>query len=78
MLILIFLLFETRNAFLAENGLLLVFGISLAGVLYSAYLTYVEIAVLHAICPFCVLSAVVLLALLGLSSFRLRQQWSEI
>lgn len=78
LLILIFLLFETRNAFLAENGLLLVFGISLAGVLYSAYLTYVEIAVLHAICPFCVLSAVVLLALLGLSSFRLRQQWSEI
>ena len=77
-LILIFMLFETRSNFLAENGLVLIFGISLAGVLYSAYLTHIEIAVLQAIYPFCVLSAVVLLVLLWLSSLRLRQQWSEI
>ena len=48
-----------------------VFGIALAGTLYSAYLTYVEVAILRAICPLCVLSAVVISALLVLSIFRL-------
>ena len=36
---------------------LAVFGVSLVGVLYSAYLTYLELYVIHAICPWCVLSA---------------------
>ena len=48
-----------------------VFGLSLAGTLYSAYLTYVEVAILKAICPFCVASAVILTALLVLSILRL-------
>jgi uncharacterized membrane protein len=34
------------------------FGIAFAGVLYSAYLTYVEIDILHKVCPWCVASAV--------------------
>lgn len=34
------------------------FGIAFAGVLYSAYLTYVEIDILRKICPWCVASAV--------------------
>jgi uncharacterized membrane protein len=33
------------------------FGIALSGALYSAYLTWVELAVLHAICLWCVASA---------------------
>ena len=76
--ILLFTLFEDRYEILAENGPMLVFGISLAGVLYSAYLTYIEIYVLRAICPYCVLSAVVLLGILLVSGMRLRQQWSEV
>lgn len=36
-----------------------IFGLALSGVLYSAYLTWVEIAVLEAICLWCVASAVV-------------------
>lgn len=36
-----------------------VFGIAFAGVLYSAYLTYIEIFVLRKICPWCVASAVI-------------------
>lgn len=48
-----------------------VFTIALAGTLYSAYLTYIEIVVLQAICPFCVLSALFLTALLVLSAWRL-------
>ena len=48
------------------------FGVTLAGTLYSIYLTYIEIYVLQAICPFCVLSAVVMLGLFILSIVRLR------
>jgi uncharacterized membrane protein len=48
------------------------FGFTLTGTLYSLYLTYIEIAVLNAICPFCVVSAVVMLALFLLSIYRLR------
>ena len=77
LVILIFMLFETRTPFLEENSLMLVFGLSLVGVLYSVYLTYLELYVLKAICPFCVLSAVSLLGLLVVASIRLRKQWSE-
>jgi uncharacterized membrane protein len=67
------LLLEPREKFFGENGPLFVFGISLFGVLYSAYLTYLELFVLNAICPFCVISAVVLVLMLVVSGFRLRQ-----
>lgn len=43
------------------------FGISLAGVLYSAYLTYIELAVIHAVCPWCVTSAVLITLIFGVS-----------
>jgi uncharacterized membrane protein len=62
---------ENRGDYWAEYGPIMVFGISLAGVLYSAYLTYVEIYVLRAICPYCVVSAVVLVLLLALATTRL-------
>ncbi len=71
LVMLILLLLEPRGGFWAENGPLGVFGLSLVGVLYSAYLTYIEVAVLYAICPFCVVSAIVLVALLGVSVVRL-------
>jgi len=55
-----------------------VFGLTLWGVLYSAYLTYLELAVLHAICPFCVLSALVLLFLWILAMIRvLSAPWND-
>ncbi len=46
---------------------LAIFGISLAGVLYSAYLTYIELAVIYAICPWCVTSAVLITLIFVLS-----------
>ena len=46
---------------------LAIFGISLAGVLYSAYLTYIELAVLHAVCPWCVTSAALITLIFGTS-----------
>ncbi len=48
------------------------FGVTLAGTVYSAYLTYLELFVLHAICPLCVLSALVMVGLFVLSLTRLR------
>ncbi len=54
-------------------GRVAMFGLTLAGTLYSAYLTYVEVAVLRAICPFCVVSAVVMALLLVISVLRLRE-----
>jgi uncharacterized membrane protein len=54
-----------------EFSKMAVFGLSLVGVLYSVYLTYIEIAVLHAICPYCVISALAILAVFVLSLARL-------
>jgi uncharacterized membrane protein len=34
------------------------FGITLIGLLFSGYLTYVQFGILHAYCPYCLLSAV--------------------
>ncbi|UYN91239.1 MAG: vitamin K epoxide reductase family protein [Anaerolineales bacterium] len=71
---LIVLLLEERSDFFAINGSLIVFGLSLIGVLYSAYLTYLELYVIHAICPFCVVSAIILVAMLVVSILRVRNE----
>jgi len=43
---------------------MLLFGITLFGFLYSAYLTYLELFVLKAICPWCVASAIIMTVLM--------------
>ena len=70
----ILLIVERRRGFWKNNSLLIFFGITLIGLLYSAYLTYIEVAVINAICPFCVLSALAMLVLFVVSILRLRQQ----
>jgi len=70
----ILLIVERRRGFWKNNSLLIFFGITLIGLLYSAYLTYIEVAVINAICPFCVLSAVAMLVLFVVSILRLRRQ----
>lgn len=69
--ILVLLFLETKGLFWRENSPILVFGITLVGVLYSIYLTYIEVAVIHAICPYCVVSAIAMLILFLLSILRL-------
>lgn len=52
------------------------FGLSLAATLYVAYLTYIELFVLGAVCPWCVavaLCAAIVLALVSLDLFRPRR-----
>jgi uncharacterized membrane protein len=71
-LVLIILLYlEQQKGFWSANAPLLIFGITLAGTLYSVYLTYIEIAVLYAICPYCVLSAIVMVLLFIIAIIRL-------
>lgn len=51
-----------------ENILSLgVYGISLAGVIFTAYLYYLEIFVLHAFCSWCIVSSIVILFIFILS-----------
>lgn len=50
---------------------LAIFGISLTGVLYSAYLTYLEFFVIEAICRWCIASATTVAAIFFLSTLTL-------
>lgn len=71
------LLLESRNSAWQPNISMAVFGLALFGTLFSAYLTFLEIAVIRAICPFCVLSAITTLSLLIISIVRLALPASE-
>ena len=63
-------------AALVRDGRAAVFGVffALTGTLYSAYLTYLELFVIGAICQWCVASALVVTAYLVLASLRLRRE----
>ncbi len=71
--ILAILLLKDQFSLFTDFGLYLLFGISLIGVLYSAYLTYLEIAVIHAICPYCVISAAAITLIFVSTLLRLSQ-----
>ena len=72
--ILALLWMESRNAFLKHNGTLVVFGLALVGFLFTLYLIYVELALIHALCPFCVTSQVTMTILFIISVIRLARQ----
>jgi uncharacterized membrane protein len=68
--ILAVLILEQSSPFFARNGPMLVFGLSLIGFLYSAYLTYLEAFAIRAFCPYCVASAIIMTAIFGIATFR--------
>jgi len=70
------LLLEKYSSVVHEWGPVFVFGLAFAGTLYSGYLTYVEVAVLQKICPYCVTSAVAITAILIASGLRLQRSLS--
>lgn len=47
---------------------------TLIGILFCSYLTYVEIAVIHAVCFWCVTVFLIICALFMISVFRLKKQ----
>ena len=75
--ILLLLLLEPRVPFLASNGPMIVFGLALIGFLFTVYLIYVELALIHALCPFCVTSQITMTILFVLSVIRLVRQPSN-
>jgi uncharacterized membrane protein len=77
LLLLLSLLLEPKNSFFESNSPYFVFAITLIGTLFSVYLTYIEIAVLKKICPFCVISAITMLVLLVFSVLRLIKYQSD-
>jgi uncharacterized membrane protein len=53
-----------------ELGRMLAFGIALIGFMFSMYLTYRELFTIHAICEWCVSSAVIMTLLLIVTAWR--------
>ncbi len=68
------LFFENRNDFLKQNGTLLIFGMALAGFIFTVWLIYVEVAILKALCPFCVTSQTAMTIIFILAVTRLIRQ----
>jgi uncharacterized membrane protein len=62
--------YENAGGARAAYANLAAFGLTSIGVLYSAYLTYLELFVIGAICPYCVASAVIMVALFAIALIR--------
>ena len=71
LLILVIHILETRWRPFEKNGNLLIFGLSLVGVLFTAYLTYIEFFVIFAVCPFCLASAFFIVLIFIIAIIRL-------
>ncbi len=66
-------LLALRTTSLQATLILALFGLSLTGVLFSAYLTYLELFVIRAICQWCVVSAIIMVGVFLLSLAAHRQ-----
>ena len=67
-------LLENRNNHMRANATLYIFGAALTGFLFTLYLIYVEIALLKALCPFCLTSQIVMTIIFIISVIRLVRQ----
>ncbi|MHC1740917.1 MAG: vitamin K epoxide reductase family protein [Anaerolineaceae bacterium] len=74
--ILLLAIFGKKIKFIAPYTEYLFFFITLVGLLFSGYLTYIEAAVLHTFCQWCLLSAAMITILFIISVIKLarRQQ----
>ncbi len=61
------------RALVEEYTRLALFFIAVIGFVYSLYLTYIEVAVLYEICPWCVFSAIIVTIITVLSVIELRE-----
>ena len=66
--------YERRDKFFEKNGPLLIFGLALTGFLFTLYLIYVELVLLHAFCPFCLTSQFSMTVIFITSIIRLIRQ----
>jgi uncharacterized membrane protein len=75
LVILLALLLESRIPFLRARGKFVIFGLTLFGLLFSGYLSYIEGFVLHLWCIECIGSAITMALLFIVSLIRL---WKSI
>ncbi len=68
------LVLQRRSAFFKQNGLLILFGITLFGLIYHTYLIYTSIAIIKAICPWCIGAAMLMLIQFILTIVRLQRE----
>jgi uncharacterized membrane protein len=66
--------YERRDTFFEKYSPMLIFGLALTGFLFTVYLIYVEFALLHALCPFCLTSQVAMTVIFIISIIRLVRQ----
>lgn len=66
--------FENRNRFFKQNSTLMIFGMALTGFIFTVWLIYVEIALLKALCPFCVTSQVAMTIIFVIAVMHLIRQ----
>ena len=74
LLMAVILLLESRLEIAKDDGPLAIFGVSLAGTIFTGYLTWIEIYVIHKLCPFCVASAIIIVMIFILAVVRLVKQ----
>jgi uncharacterized membrane protein len=67
-------LLENRNRFFKQNSTLMIFGMALTGFIFTVWLIYVEIALIKALCPFCVTSQVAMTLIFIIAVMRLIKQ----
>jgi uncharacterized membrane protein len=65
---------ENRNRFFKQNSTLMIFGMALTGFLFTVWLIYVEVALLKALCPFCVTSQTAMTIIFIIAVIRLIRQ----
>ncbi|MCS6835011.1 MAG: vitamin K epoxide reductase family protein [Anaerolineae bacterium] len=70
-------LLEDRLAFLRENGRLLVFGVALMAFIYSMWLVYVQVALLGALCVWCLLHEANMVVFFVVACWRLYKDLQE-
>lgn len=66
---------HTDSADMISTGIIMIL---VAAVLYWAYLTWLELRVIYAICQWCVATSIATVALLGVESFRWYQGYMNI
>jgi uncharacterized membrane protein len=67
-------LFENRNSFFKQNSTLIIFGMALTGFIFTLWLIYVEVAILKALCPFCLTSQTAMTIIFIIAVTRLIRQ----
>jgi uncharacterized membrane protein len=65
---------ERRGGYFKQNSTLLIFGLALTGFLFTVWLIYVEIALIRALCPFCITSQIAMTLIFIISILRLIRQ----